>query len=305
MSLFFLFLALLLALEFLLRSKEKERRIQHMLGIRREPFSNRLALWIGQWPWFKNGSYALTFLAWRFEGEPENIGALLMLWLAGLSALLFFILLFLKTNLVKAVCILIAAWLFSAFFLFMLYHRGRERFEAALPRVYRLLSSRYLVCGDMVQSIEGILPELAGGEKKLFEQVLKNLRHNDLERRHAVFLSMMRSVRIEYFTLLMYIILQACEKGGRATILEQFVDLTEDCLRRMQTLKEMRQIAHAYQILFVILGGVYLLIPRLNQSLALDGTGMMSSAAQSGISYAFFLLLGFSCFLLSYMERSF
>ncbi len=310
MYLIFLAACLLFLLEFLLRSMEKKKRIRRMLGVEEQGSSERLVSFLKRNIYtarmLEKTAFSLAFLEWRFERSSEVQMVLLALSLLTFSMFIFLMLLGLGYGLLRALLFLMAALVFSLLLLYMLYRCGRDRFEASLPQIYRLLSSRYLVCGDMLESIRGLIPELGTGSARLFENILSALQYNDLERRDERFLLMMKTIDLEYFTLLLYIIRQSCEKGGREAILAQFVDLTEECLVEMQTKKDLRLLSRSYQFLFLVLGLLYLMTPALNRTLMLSGSeGYYASLGHSLISGFFLLMLLGACWLLQYLERTF
>lgn len=310
MYLIFLAASLLFLLEFLLRSLEKKKRIRRMLGVEEQGLTERIVKYLKGNTWsarmVEKMAFSLAFLEWRFERASEVQLVLLILSLLAFSVLVFLVLVVLGYGLLRALLFLVVALALSLLLLYMLYRYGRDRFEASLPQIYRLLSSRYLVCGDMLEAIRGLIPELGTGAARLFENILSALQYNDLERRDERFLLMMKTIELEYFTLLLYIIKQSCEKGGREAILAQFVDLTEECLVEMQTKKDLRLLSRAYQILFLVMGALYLMTPALNRSLMLSGSeAYYASLGHSLISSFFMLILLGACWLLQYLERTF
>lgn len=306
----FFLVAAILILEFILRSAEKKKRIRRMLGIEKAGPFERLLKHCKAQAWsakkMERASFFLAYTDWRFGQTGEKFLLLLVLLLFGLCALLFMLLILLGYGLVRSLLFLGAAVLISLILLYSLTKKGKERLQAELPQIYRLLSSRYLICGDMLESIQSLIPELHGGSRRIFESILQALQYNDLNRRDQIFLNMMKTIDLEYFTLLLYIVRQACEKGGRETILEQFVDLAEECLVEMQTMKELKAISRSYQVLLVILGGLYLLVPVLNRSLMIANANEYYASVQHDIfsGFYFILLLAF-CFMLQYLERTF
>ncbi|QRN85588.1 hypothetical protein JR334_11665 [Clostridia bacterium] len=310
MTILFLLLAALLILEFLLRSVEKKKRIQKMLGLEKEDLLDSLVGHLKEKSRsakiLEKASFFLAFMDWHVGGTSEKALVLLVFLLLVFCILLFLVLLVLGYGLIRSLLFLASAVLVSLILLYLLTKRGKERLQAELPQIYRLLSSRYLISGDMLESIQSLIPELHGGSRRIFENILQALQYNDLARRDEIFLTMMKTIDLEYFTLLLYIVRQACEKGGRKTILEQFVDLAEECLVEMQTMKELKALSRSYQVLLIILGVLYILVPVLNKALMITGANAYYTSFKHDIFTGFYLIvLLVFCFILQYLERTF
>jgi len=307
--LIFLLLLFFLVLEFVLRSLEKRRRLEEMLGISSPSMARRLVMVVRSSATgdriLTRMSLAMAFFDLKYRQSMEETVMLLFMFLTVLSLGLALLLWLLGMSWQKAAISLLLACIASGFFIYFLYLWGKERFARSLPQIYRLLSSRYLVSGDMTQAIRELLPNVKGGVLRLFESILEAMLSNDMDKRDERFSLMMDTVDQEYFSLLLYIIRQASEKGGQDVIFRQFIDLTEECLTELQWRKNLRAVARSYRLLFLVLGLLFFASPHINEMLLWQGSqGFYDSPIYYFFSFLYVLMSLSAWFSLTLLERN-
>lgn len=301
-------LLLLLVMEFFLRDMEQRKRMQTLLGLQPQSLLDKWVVKLGAKPsidrWLARMSMGFSFMPYQRQGVRKNQVVVLILSLFALLVIFFFLLIYSQVNWKKALISMLLAGASGFVGLSVMCQQGRQRLAAKLPQIYRLLSSFYLVHGDMNQSLKRLIPELPKNIQPLFSTILSASLLNDLAERKERFLYLMHAVNLEYFTLLVYIIDQAGEKGGKKAIEAQFVSLTRECLLDLEQRRQIKGVSRGYQGLFVLLVGLFFMAPWFNRSLTLDGQQSFYASPQHHWFVAFFVLLLIISFgLLHHLER--
>lgn len=299
-----------LVLEAVLRARQRRQRLHEMLG---DPPAGRFAA-VADWILARETpgrlltrlQVSLEVLGKTSRAASRRQALLLVAVLGGALGVLGLLLVFRGAAPGEVLLRMGGALALCAGILAGLVSRGRWRFRQELPRIYRLLSSRYLVGGDMLAAIELTLPDLAPGCREAMHTAREALLLNDGERRDKILSELMARFDEEYFTLLLYMIRQGTEKGGQQAILEQFVEVTEECLLEIEYRKEVGMAARSYTLLILLvvllMGGVTL----FNLRVLGEPSMVFYSAPEARLFQGAYLLMGLlSVWLIRFMERTF
>ena len=182
----------------------------------------------------------------------------------------------------------------------------REQFRRNLPAVFRIVNSRYLVSGDIVEALGQARQDIGGRMGRLLSVIREALVLNDSERRRAILENLRCRYRDPFFTLLLYLLQQAADKGGREAVMEQFIQTAEECLLDMEYRKNLRVPARTYSALILLFSGLFFAVARFNiGALGQEALLFYQSPATDWYQLVFFLFAAVSIGVLQILERAF
>lgn len=297
-----------LLLEFFLRHLDQKKNMQGLLGLSAQGPLDRLSAGLEKNK--KLGrllaklSLGFSFMPYQKQVMRKAQLLLLIFLLLALALCLFLLLIFWGQGLVKAALVFFFSLFSGLGLLLFLCQKGRMRLAKKLPTIYRLLSSFYLVSGDMQEALGRLIKELPHHLQGLFSTLLAASLQNDEKERRARFLYLMHGVDLEYFTLLIYIVDQAMEKGGKEAIEGQFVSLAKECLLDLEYKRQVLTISRSYQLLYLLLALLFFLVPSFNRALLFaDQMTFYGSEKDQLFTLVFVFLLLLSFALTHYLER--
>lgn len=239
-------------------------------------------------------------------GEPGAQAALLLLVTAGGLTVAGGLQLLWGVSLVRVVRHLTLFCLMACLLLSFGHLAVREQFRRSLPGVYRIVNSRYLVCGDIVEALRQARQDTGGRMGRLLSVIREALLLNDLDRRRTILEDLRQRYRDPFFTLLLYLLQQAADKGGREAVMQQFVQTAEDCLLDMEYRKNLRMPSRTYTTLILVFAGLFFAVARFNiGALGQEALVFYQSAATDWYQLVFFLFAAVAIAVLQILERSF
>ncbi len=196
--------------------------------------------------------------------------------------------------------------LFGSLFFSFVHLAVREQFRRNLPAVFRVINSRYLVSGDIVEALRQAREDIGGRMGRLLSVIREALMLNDPERREKILEDLRLRYRDPFFTLLLYLLQQAADKGGREAVMEQFIQTAEECLLDMEYRKNLRVPSRTYSALILLFSGLFFAVARFNiDALGQEALLFYQSAATDWYQLVFFLFAAVSIGILQILERAF
>lgn len=160
--------------------------------------------------------------------------------------ILIIIILIIKTIWYLFLMYLIIAVLFINLIFFIIFKTARMKFTDKLPETFKLLNSRYLSSGKIINAIEISLNDFDKSVKKEMIKLYDVLRVNKKEKIDETFEMIEHMYKNEHLTLLLQLIKQAHYKGGSDTVIELFEDSTEEILTEIENHKDLLSAGRIY-----------------------------------------------------------
>lgn len=194
-------------------------------------------------------------------------------------------------------------FVFVLFYIFTIF--ARRHFNKQLPQTFKIVNSRYVTYGDIVEALSVSLDDFDKAVKREIIKILDALKKNDMKEINYTFNSIENTYKNEYVTLLLNLIKQAYYKGGKGVIKEQFESTTEEILVDIENQKDLSNAAWTYiAISFILPPSMYFLEKFNHNALAEKSVEFYNSPYGLGIKIAFLIaMLGYIGVLL-FMERT-
>jgi len=244
------------------------------------------------------------------RGRPEETGRRHALLTASVLAALFVLgggsLLLLGNSPAATLRILTGAAGLVALVLVVWTGSVQTRFSRQLPDVLRILNSRYLVTGDICEALQISRKDVGSRMGRLLDTLRETLLLNDVDQRDRILRELRERYRDPHFTMLVYLVRQATEKGGVQTIGEQFLDVAEDCLVVLEHRRNLKAQSRSFCFLVLFLLLLYPLARGFNiRALGLEAR-LFYDSSQAFLFSSFYYLLGAAAIsVLLFLERSF